>query len=328
MSKRELGQYYTEGNPFKNPLFMEWFGLLPNGCNLLEPFAGANYIVKSVKEVGITNSWSCFDIEPNENNVCSEYKVEKRDSINDFPKGFIATITNPPYLAKNSATRRKIAFPDTKYDDLYKVCVDLMLSHCPYVAAIIPESFITSGEFLARLYGVISITDKIFADTECPVCLALFTPKGTERGIKVYSNNTYLGTLEELQKCKVAGCIPNINWVFNDKNGNIGVKAVDSQKTADCKFFVGEKISPEDIKVSSRAFTRISGLPKEIDREEFIKRCNQALAEYRVTTNDILMTPFKGLRKDGKYRRRLDFKTIRYIMDYVLEEMGYTMTLF
>ena len=134
--------------------------------------------------------------------------------------------------------------------------------------------------------------------------------------------------MKELQDCEILISHSDVIWVFNDKNGSIGVKTVDNQKTNDCKFFEGEKINPEDIKISSRAFTRISGLPKEIDREDFLKECNKVLAEYREQTKDVLMTSFKGLRSDGKYRRRLDFKTVKSILDCAMERFGYSNRLF
>ena len=50
----------------------------------------------------------------------------------------------------------------------------------------------------------------------------------------------------------------------------------------------------------------------------FLYRCNQYLTWYRENTQDVFMTSFKGLRKDGRYRRRLDFETAKAIMSTVL----------
>lgn len=314
-NKREFGQYFTTENPFSHPLFNEWMTLigLSDTDVILEPFAGANNILKLMDECGFHYKWVCYDIDPPKENVFSQYEVEVRDTIESFPTGFKVCITNCPYLGKSSARRRKINYP-WEEDDLYKVCLNRMLKNCEYVAAIIPESFITANIHKDRLWGVISLTCKMFADTECPVCLAMFTP----HEIKVCDNNSYLGTLNELSNIDITGDTDYHEWVFNDKDGSIGVKTVDSQKEADCKFFEGEKINPDDIKVSSRAFTRISGLPDNIDRQEFFDICNEILKEYREKTKDILMTSFKGLRSDGKYRRRLDFRTVRCIMNRAL----------
>lgn len=284
---------------------------------ILEPYAGANNILQLMSESGFNYKWKCYDIEPPEINNFPEYKVEYRDTIKDFPEGYKICVTNCPYLGKSSASRRKIDYP-WEEDDLYKVCVNRMLNHCDFVACIIPESFITSKINKDRLWGIISLTCKMFLDTDCPVCLALFTPNKVKE-TKIYSNEEYLGTLEELSNIELTGDTKYHTWVFNDKEGNIGVKTVDNQKTNDCKFFDGNLINPEDIKVSSRAFTRISGLPHNINKEKFISICNKILEDYRYKTKDVLMTSFKGLRSDGKYRRRLDFRTVRCILNKTLK---------
>lgn len=318
-NKREYGQYFTTTNPFNHPLFKEWMVIanLTEDDVILEPYAGANNILQLMFESGFNYKWKCYDIEPPEINNFPEYKVEYRDTIKDFPEGYKICVTNCPYLGKSSASRRKIDYP-WEEDDLYKVCVNRMLNHCDFVACIIPESFITSKINKDRLWGIISLTCKMFLDTDCPVCLALFTPNKVKE-TKIYSNEEYLGTLEELSNIELTGDTKYHTWVFNDKEGNIGVKTVDNQKTNDCKFFDGNLINPEDIKVSSRAFTRISGLPHNINKEKFISICNKILEDYRYKTKDVLMTSFKGLRSDGKYRRRLDFRTVRCILNKTLK---------
>ena len=318
--KRELGQYYTQTNPFTHPLFREWMGLgVTENMKILEPFAGSNNIVRLIEEAGYGNAWVCYDIDPPSTNTAPKYKVEYRDTIKNFPTGYNVCITNPPYLGKSSARRRHIDYP-WEEDDLYKVCLNIMLSNCDYVAAIIPESFITAGIHLDRLWGVISLACKMFDDTDCPVCLALFTKDGNS-DVQVYLNEVLLGSLSELQRTSVTASTTNIKWVFNDKDGEIGAKTIDSQKAADCSFFEGEKIDPNSIKVSSRSFTRVSGLPNDIDRTDFLSKCNELLKKYREETMDVMMTSFKGLRVDGKYRRRLDFKAVRDIMNKAVEEL-------
>lgn len=320
-SKRELGQYYTQENPFNHMVFGEWMEMsgYDNGGTVLEPFAGANNILKLMDESGFHNTWKCYDIDPPSENVFPDFPVEYRDTIKDFPTGYDVCVTNCPYLGKSSARRRKIEYP-WEEDDLYKVCLNRMLENCGYVAAIIPESFITAKIDKDRLWAVISLTCRMFSDTECPVCLAMFVPDKCHE-TRIFSNDEYLGTIGELAKNDLSSDSDYHEWTFNDKDGNIGVKTVDSQKCADCRFFFGEEINPDDIKVSSRAFTRVSGLPEYVDRTEFIGVCNRILREYRGRTKDVLMTSFKGLRADGKYRRRLDFKTVRNIMNAALKKI-------
>ena len=319
--RRVLGKYYTINNPFTLKAFKDWLDVIQNLKSqiILEPFAGANNIPKMITNSKIMdNEWKCFDIEP-QKNLFPIFHICERNTIEDFPKGFNVCITNPPYLGKSSASRRKLKYPDTDYDDLYKYCLEIMLNNVSYVAAIIPETFITSGLFHDRLYAVISLTCKMFEDTECPVCLALFVPK-EECSFKIYRMNEYLGTYEELfSKRKKAVCAHP--WKFNDKDGNLGIICVDNSKEKSIKFCKGSEIEKSLIKVSSRSKTRVSGIPENIDLNIFINTCNKILNDYRGSTKDVFLTSFKGLRKDGYYRRRLDFKEAKNIMNLALEEL-------
>ena len=322
-NKRLFGQYFTITNPFDTVAFYRWIDEMPfdiKGNTILEPFAGANNIPAMLNESEmLMNKWDCFDIEPPEINQCKQFIITQKDTIKDFPKGYKIAITNPPYLSKNSATRRGLAYPNTKYDDLYKLCLERMLENVEYVAAIIPETFITSGLFHDRLKYVISLTCKMFDDTECPVCLALFNAEKTDDFI-IYQMNEKLGNYNDLCKGKL---IPSNNhdWKINDPDGNIGIVCIDNTKEPSIRFCLGNEIPSNRIKVSSRSLTRVGGLPSDIDIKLFIQKCNKALEEYRKNTKDVFMASFKGLRNDGLYRRRLDFYTAKQIMSYVLEEM-------
>ena len=327
-NKKLYGQFFTTINPFNIDIFYKWFDLIPENKKkiLLEPFAGSNNIVKMIQDLKFTYEWHCYDINPG-SNCMPKFPIKERDTIKDFPKGYYVTMTNPPYLAKNSATKRKFIFPNTHYDDLYKICLDVMLKNLEYVAAIIPESFINANIFQNRLYSFISLTCKMFDDTECPVCLALFIPESQKEEINletedfyVYRQNEYIGNYKELKE-KIPKSTLNINWKFNDPNGSIGIRCVDGTIEPNIKFIKGSEIDKTKIKVSSRSITRVSGLPANINLEEFINRCNKELIKYRTETEDLFFTCFKGLRKDGKYRRRLDFANAKLIMNSVIEEM-------
>ncbi len=288
---------------------------------IIEPFAGANNIPRMLEDGDILPEakWVCFDIEPGKN-VYPKCKIEQRDTINNYPTGYKIAITNPPYLSKNSATRRGLAYPNTQYDDVYKLCLEVMLNNTPYVAAIIPETFITAGVFHSRLHSVVSLTCRMFDDTDCPVCLAMFVPKDEKpESFDIYRMNDYLGTYSELKN----GDVPDglgIEWTFNDPNGEIGIWCIDNTRCASIHFGDGTKISGDKIKVSSRSITRVGGIPDDINKTLFFKRCNEILDKYREDTKDVFMASFKGLRIDGLYRRRLDFATARRIMNQALLE--------
>ena len=265
LSKRLRGQFFTVTNPFNVDPFHKWLKAIPalKELVLLEPFAGANNIVSMLGDLGYSNKWACFDIEPvNDESNATGTEVCQRDTLLDYPRGYEVAITNPPYLAKNSATRRGLPFPCSPYDDLYKVALDEMLSHTPYVAAIIPESFITQQLFHHRLQSVISLTCEMFEDTEVPVCLALFVPtctKDSPGDFRLYAENRLLGSYQDLRKHIAGFSGQGLPWKFNDAQGPIGLYAIDNQKQASIRFVAGEQVAAGQVKESSRSVTRISG---------------------------------------------------------------------
>jgi len=325
-SKRALGQYFTEGNPFALPPFLHWLGSIPGLAKrtFIEPFAGSNGIVAKIREAGIGNPWKAYDIDPPKRNEAPDVPIEKRDCLSSFPdceNGVI--LTNPPYLARNSATRRGLPYPDCPYDDEYKQCLALMLKACDWVAAIIPESFLTSGLFLGRIASVIELPSKMFSDTSCPVCLALFCPTSVASGdFLVYRLGDMVGLFGAMSDASssVLSSTSDRPWRFNDPDGTISILCVDGTKGDSIRFDVGQTVGRDEIKVSSRTRTRVSldGLT-DAEALPLIAECNRRLAEYRKASEDVFMTSFKGVRSDGRYRRRLDFETARRILDASLD---------
>lgn len=330
--KREAWQFFTITNPFFVSAFYEWFSLIPDESKktLLEPFAWANNIISLIDELTLFEDWSkckrkCFDIDTSYENKAPEFEIIKQDTIKNYPIWYDVVITNPPYLAKNSATRRWLSYDYPEYEDLYQKCLEVMLMHTKFVAAIIPESFITSWLFTNRLYSVVSLTCKMFDDTDCPVCLALFvSPEVKENEFKNEINNFYMYRMDKKiwDYYSISESIltlfwkkENIDWVFNDKDWDIGIICIDSTKKPTIEFIKWNWISPDRIKVSSRSLTRVSWLPNWINLDEFLSICNEKLQKYREISNDICLTSFKWLRDDWLYRRRLDFKTAKMIMN-------------
>ena len=319
--KRASGRYYTRGNPFQLEPFQAWV----KASNLrqqiaLEPFAGAKDIPQLIDAAHLRcQDWAFYDIAPGANGVV------QRDTLADFPKGFNVCITNPPWLARNSATRRGLPFPKaTRYDDLYKYALEQCLTHCEWVAAIIPEAFIRSGLFLKRLCDFISLvpqtqssteqknktrdTSYMFEDTEHPVGLALFAPHATS-DVKVWRNNQCLGGLNALRR-HLPRSSSNRSIVFNDPNGNLGLIAIDNTVSASIRFCPPEELKDYPIRVHCRSITKI-GVPWRVD----IDLLNARLKTIREKTHDVFLTAFKGIRRDGHYRRRLDWALSRAIVD-------------
>lgn len=305
-TKRQLGQYFTKGNCFTLKPFRVWFDSIPNikDLTIIEPFAGNKDIPRLMTAAGYTNNWQCFDILP------SSPDVIENDSIKNCPSGTVI-ITNPPYLAKNSATRRKLFFPKTEYDDLYKLSLERMLHSAHYVAAIIPESFLTANIFSNRVSTVITLTNEMFEDTEVPVCLALFSH---DNKFEIYRGEHFVGTIHELNKYMPKKSV-NLPWNFNVPDGALGLIAIDNNKEASIRFCHGDEIRSEEIKCSSRSKTRIGYDTRLIDLDELIFEANNILVKLRKETSDVLLTSFKGVRRDGCYRRRLDFRIARLILN-------------
>lgn len=331
--KRASGRYYTRGNPFQLKPFQTWAKELNLAQQIaLEPFAGAKDIPQLIDAAHLQcQDWAFYDIAP------AAQGIVERDTLADFPTGFNVCITNPPWLARNSATRRGLPFPEaTQHDDLYKYALEQCLTHCGWVAAIIPEAFIRSGLFLQRLRDFISLvpqkqtsypSDKgnkrvsvhppdkgggggsvMFEDTEHPVGLALFTPDVTS-DVRIWRNNQRLGGLNELRKYLPMPS-SNRSIIFNKPNGNLGLIAIDNTVSASIRFCPPEELKDYPIRVHCRSITKI-GVPWDVD----IDILNTRLTTIREKTHDVFLTAFKGLRRDGHYRRRLDWALTRAIVD-------------
>ena len=90
-TKRSKGQYFTKGNPFCLRPFQNWLGKTNlSHENLLEPFAGANDIVNTLRSMRMCSKFSSYDISP------SDKLVKKKDTIKKFPTEYKVCITNPP----------------------------------------------------------------------------------------------------------------------------------------------------------------------------------------------------------------------------------------
>lgn len=335
--KKEFGQFYTQQNIFELKPFKDWFLSIPKNKRqvILEPFAGGNGLVDMLFNANLISEFKSYDIEPRRSDVV------KRDTIKRFPNGYFTVVTNPPFLAKNAATRKGLDYQLNEMDefnDLYLKALDTCLKGAEYVAIIIPESFIVSPLLKSRLKTVISLNiKKLFKDTEQPVCLALFNPE-VQEDFSIYSNDEYIGEFNSLKKKTYKWLNKNVpeansfkknvenvyrdkRIVFHSKEGQIGIVCIDAtDKNKKISFVDGNLIDPKDVGYHSRLRTRIKiDFPnnKELDKDFFISECNKVLNEYRKKTGDIFLNSFKGLRNDGLYRRRIDFITVRMIVNKV-----------
>ena len=302
---RENGTYYTTlFNPFQYEVFCNWIKKHQLAEELvLEPFAGCNSLIGMLQDVGLARKYRSFDINPQSKDVTQQ------DTLKNYPKGFNICITNPPWLYKSRARRLGLKFPNTDYDDLYKHSLDLMLENCNYVGALLPASFLQSGLFQDKLEALIFINRQLFRDTESPVCLALFS-KDANHDIYIYEDRRYIGKYSAMKEL-----LPKKNSIplsFNDPRGELGFVAIDDTTKPSIRFCKGGELSKYTINHSSRSISRISGL--KVVNSKMIKKLNDYLSNFRFKTSDIFLTTFKGLRADGKYRRRMEYRLARDII--------------
>lgn len=316
MEKRELGAYYTAlFNPFVGDAFQEWVkdkGI--KNKKVLEPFAGNNSIIRFLQEVGMASKYKSYDLQPTSD------QVEQRDTIIDYPKDFDLCVTNPPWFYKSSAKRRNAKFPDMPYDNIYKLCLERAMTYNKFVVMLLPASFVTykkAPSFFERLDRVIFLNRPLFADTDNPVCLALFGEEENNNPI-FFNDDEKVGDYNTLMRHMPQSNGPIKNSIkFNIPDGKLGLVAIDNNKEPSIRFCRGKELDGYDIKGSSRSITRISGDFK-LDND-FLRTVNDYLKEMRDKTADVFLTPFKGLRGDGKYRRRMNYTIAREIIGYCHE---------
>lgn len=309
--RRRFGQYYTTNyNPFLLRPFRDWADAARLGeGKLLEPFAGGNHLVYMLRAAGWSGRCASYDLRP------GHPSVKHRDSIADFPPGHRNCISNPPWLGRSSAARRRIPYPDTPYDDLYKHCLSLALDRCENVAFLVPASFLHSRLFRDRLSSVAFLHHLAFDGTENPACLAMFRGEGARRA-SVWHDDERIGDLASLERHIPAGRRSVAARLrFNDPRGELGLVGIDDTHAPTIRFCRGADL-PHAIRHSSRSVTRIGGIRAGND---VVGRLNRGLEKFRAATRDVLLTPFKGLRDDGKYRRRLDYGLARRLISEYAE---------
>jgi hypothetical protein len=71
-----------------------------------------------------------------------------------------------------------------------------------------------------------------------------------------------------------------------------------------------EELIDYEVSSSCRSITKI-----KVSKKVKIEQLNAVLNDFRQQTSDVFLTAFKGLRRDGMYRRRLDFGLARKIIN-------------
>jgi hypothetical protein len=322
ISKVSLGSFYTTKSAWLTSevrAFLEKALAESNGY-LLDPFAGDGHLLEAIKSdpvLGILVSQATgFDIQGD--------LFPVNDSLLEIPNPQRAVIvTNPPYLANHSAKRKGVDQLVAKYfagstqKNLYRIALEKALESADYVVAIIPETFLLSTFPKHRLELAVVIQDSLFGDTDAPALVACFTKQACADA-RIFTGNQSIGNLSEILALRESTASKH-TIVFNDRNGRIGLRAVDgSDGKTPIAFVVARDFGyPSDsVATSSRLMTYLE-VPGVADKDipELISKANALLASIRKRSGDLVLAPFKGNNKAGKRRRRLDYALARGILN-------------
>jgi hypothetical protein len=337
-SKKKLGQFYTTNYEYilQNMIIPDYvFDKI-----IIEPFAGNGDLIKFIDDSKY--KIECYDIDPKKDFII------KRDTLlepPDYNDKYV--ITNPPYLARNKSTDKKI-FDKYNTNDLYKCFIIELLENCCLGGIIIiPLNFLSSirisdinlrKQFLEK-YKIIMINifeEQVFNDTTYTICSMQFElnkikenkdidiycyPSNKKININLNKNNNYI----------IGGDIYNLNIKnkymisrltsknINDKNTNILAKCIDDNKNNQINLSIvndADIFIDETEKQSARTYATLIIKPK-IDIEtqkKVVKKFNEYLNENRIKYNSLFLTNYREFE-----RKRISFDLIYSIVQYILE---------
>jgi len=323
MKKTDLGQFNTKLDVWLKPQVSDFIKATQHK-NGLDPFAGQGDLINVMFNLGLEKVKG-LDIDPN-------LDWEVNDSLLDIPYyEDTIVVTNPPYYARVSASRKESSclkyFKNNSFADLYQIAIARVLEKYDDAVFIIPETYFLTEDifFKERLLTVTVLEDNPFYDTDCPVCVACFVKACPFQypGYDIYKNDKFLFDNYDLEAIlrQYTSNTELLNIIFNDPNGNIGLRGVDGVNPNEkIKFCLPEELNynTDKIKVSSRAIT-ILNVRGDFDRTDLIEKANLYLNNLREDTKDVIFAPFKGNNKEGKRRRRLDFYWARKILNKAKE---------
>ena len=148
----------------------------------------------------------------------------------------------------------------------------------------------------------------MFSDTGHPVGLALFG-RNPVSDVSVWSGDDYIGELSLIESLRPEPLATGARVTFNHEKGNVGLFALDNVTCASIRFCDSSELDGYQIKATGRHITKLL-----VEGAIRIDAWNEKLSEFREQTQDVLLTSYKGIRKDGMYRRRCDWALARGII--------------
>jgi len=329
MGKKELGQFFTTNYEyiFQN---MEVFE-----GQIIEPFAGNCDLVDFINQ-----DVELYDIEPT-----SELVIQRDTLLNppDYKDKYV--ITNPPYLARNKSSCKKI-YDKYGYNDLYKCFIKSIIdSELLGGIIVIPLNFLSSirvadiklrKEFLNRFsIELVNIfEEQVFDDTKYSVCSIKFISSKSEIiYADVYPKNIRL-TLElnEDNNYTIGGEIYNLpinkkikiqRATKNNLDGmtNLLLKCIDDNKDnmISLKYVEDEKLYIDNTKnLSARSYATLL-INIDLSDEEQIKladRFNSYLNKQRKKYNSLFLTNYR--ESNSIARKRISFSLAFRICNHLI----------
>lgn len=327
--KTMLGQFFTKEDLWLKPQVKRFIEKI-SPSNILDPFAGQGDLLRVINKKYPNISTYGLDID-------KSLGWEVNDSLVCIKDGYDLILTNPPYLAKNSAKRKKLSIckyfnnKNSDFQDIYQIALIKCLEASKNIIAIVPETFISfiifrSNFFIQYLESITVLEDKLFDDTSCPICVVCLKTYGKNANT-VYKGEKYVNKLTNLllsRKSVIdAGKTIKKEVIFNARDGNIAIICIDGQSANDKIRFLKPqdlKYNKDKIKISSRAITIVNVNLEKKETNEVIHIANSILFDYRDNCSDLLLTPFKGNNKNGIRRRRLDFNLAKAILKIAIQE--------
>jgi hypothetical protein len=321
-AKVARGAFHTRGEAWLQPQ-VERFLRRAAPARIVDPFAGSGDLlwILGVRGFGPRHG---YDLDP-------ALGHEVRDGLREVepvPDG--AIVTNPPYLAKHSASRKRVRglvdawFAGSRRGDLYQIALDRCLAAAPHLVAILPETFVNSDYDKDRVASLTVVEEPMFADTDQPVCVVCFGPGPVPPGRRwLYRGGERLLTWAALDALRLRPA-RSAAIRFNAVEGQIGLRAVDGLDPEARIQFVPAAALDYDrrgIKHSSRLVTLIAVAGLVAERvPEVCAAANRILDAHRRATHDLLLSPFKGNTRAGVRRRRLDYATARAVLELALAD--------
>jgi hypothetical protein len=337
--KSKLGQFFTINYDY----ILQNFELDFINKTVIEPFCG-NGDLLNFKDIKNKTKIECYDIDPKHS------YINLRDTLlnpPDYTNKIL--ITNPPYLARNKNSNKKI-YEKYNQNDLYKCfIVSIINNPCKEGIIIIPLNFFSSIRlsdiklrknflFTFDIKFINIFEEKVFDDTSYTVCsihfikkddkivkpfLANIYPSNKCLTICLNSENNYTigGEIYKLPQSKYK--IERYTRKTKDVKSvtNMFLKCIDDNINSKiCLSFIPtEKILIDDSeKLSFRSYASITVYPyltNEIQKK-VIENFNNFLTENREKYNSLFLNNYR--ESNSIARKRISFQLAFEIISYIL----------